>query len=373
MPTQEAVRRMLTLWTVDQYANVLSLLGSQYPDVLAHISAENDKDPKLKKVFVRNLSFDTGDEALRNAFAGFGAISEAVVIINKATGRSKGFGFVTFETAEDASKAIANSSIDIDGRTAYCNLAAQRDAGRGGSSRNDQQGPGGFGGGPSPGGFLPGASGVPPPGDTSQTKLFVRSLDFKTTSDGLRQAFSVFGAIKEAVVLEDKGTGQSKGYGFVTFETIDSAKAALVEPNKVIDGRVTISKLADAPNENRRSRGGGGGGYGGPPPRSNFGGPAYGHAPPMGGYQPAGPPPQSSWAPPPSPYGAQYSAPPVSGYQPPAQYAPPAAGAYGAPVATPGYGAPAATPGYGAPAATQGYGAAAGAPGGAPPAGQWGQ
>ena len=51
------------------------------------------------KVFVGGLSWDTNDEGLRNAFAGFGEVVEAKVITDRDTGRSRGFGFVTFADA----------------------------------------------------------------------------------------------------------------------------------------------------------------------------------------------------------------------------------------------------------------------------------
>ena len=60
-----------------------------------------------KKLFVGSLSWDTNDEGLRNAFAVHGEVSEAVVISDRDTGRSRGFGFVTFEDEEAADKAVA--------------------------------------------------------------------------------------------------------------------------------------------------------------------------------------------------------------------------------------------------------------------------
>ena len=60
-----------------------------------------------KKLFVGSLSWGTNDDALRDAFAVHGEISEAVVITDRDTGRSRGFGFVTFEDDEAADKALA--------------------------------------------------------------------------------------------------------------------------------------------------------------------------------------------------------------------------------------------------------------------------
>jgi len=59
-----------------------------------------------KKLFVGNLDWNTSEEELKSLFAGLGEIEEAIIITDHS-GRSKGFGFVTYRNAEDADKAIA--------------------------------------------------------------------------------------------------------------------------------------------------------------------------------------------------------------------------------------------------------------------------
>jgi len=61
-----------------------------------------------KKLFVGGLSWDTTDASLRKAFESHGEVREAKVITDRDTGRSRGFGFVTFLWDEDAKKAISN-------------------------------------------------------------------------------------------------------------------------------------------------------------------------------------------------------------------------------------------------------------------------
>lgn len=80
-----------------------------------------------KKLFVGGLSWDTTDEGLRQAFAPFGEISEAKVITDRDTGRSRGFGFVTFATDEDAKTAISKmDGTSLDGKTIKVNEAQER-------------------------------------------------------------------------------------------------------------------------------------------------------------------------------------------------------------------------------------------------------
>ena len=86
-----------------------------------------------KKLFVGSLSWGTNDDALRDAFAVHGEIREAVVITDRDTGRSRGFGFVTFEDEEAADKAIAAlNGTELDGRTIRVDVAQAKERSRGG-------------------------------------------------------------------------------------------------------------------------------------------------------------------------------------------------------------------------------------------------
>ncbi len=96
-----------------------------------------------KKLFVGNLSWNTGDEQLQDAFAQFGEILEARVITDRDTGRSRGFGFVTFENNEAGEKAMqAMHGSDLDGRPLRVNEATERrddDRGGGGGYRSQDR------------------------------------------------------------------------------------------------------------------------------------------------------------------------------------------------------------------------------------------
>ncbi|KAL1820689.1 hypothetical protein ACET3Z_015558 [Daucus carota] len=80
--------------------------------------------------------------------------------------------------------------------------------------------------------------------DTTLTKLFVGGLAWETQSPTLHSYFRQFGEILEAVVITDKNTGRSKGYGFVTFRDPESAKRACADPSPIIDGRRANCNLA---------------------------------------------------------------------------------------------------------------------------------
>ena len=101
-----------------------------------------------KKLFVGGLSWDTTDEGLRQAFASFGELAEVKVITDRETGRSRGFGFVSFEQEDDAKRAIAEmNGKTLDGRTLKVDAAEDKPRGEGRSGGGGQRGGGGYGGG----------------------------------------------------------------------------------------------------------------------------------------------------------------------------------------------------------------------------------
>ena len=79
------------------------------------------------KLYVGNLSWDTNDLGLRETFEAFGEVSDAVVISDRETGRSRGFGFVTFTDDDAASEAISKmDGAALDGRNIKVNQARER-------------------------------------------------------------------------------------------------------------------------------------------------------------------------------------------------------------------------------------------------------
>lgn len=91
-------------------------------------------------------------------------------------------------------------------------------------------------------------------------KLFVGNLSYSTTGEALKEAFSQAGAVESAVVINDKMSGRSKGFGFVEMSTEDEARAAIDMWNgKEIDGRaVTVNEARPMEERPRRdfNRGG---------------------------------------------------------------------------------------------------------------------
>jgi RNA recognition motif-containing protein len=83
-------------------------------------------------------------------------------------------------------------------------------------------------------------------------KLFVGSLPWSITSESLRELFAQYGEITEAMVITDRATGRSKGFGFVTFASEEDAKKALEMGGKEVEGRAIVVNVA-RPREDRRN------------------------------------------------------------------------------------------------------------------------
>jgi RNA recognition motif-containing protein len=80
-----------------------------------------------KKLFVGSLSWNTTSDQLRNAFAACGEVTEVKVVMNRDTGRSRGFGFVTYESEEGAARAIETlDGSTLDGRSIRVDRANER-------------------------------------------------------------------------------------------------------------------------------------------------------------------------------------------------------------------------------------------------------
>jgi RNA recognition motif-containing protein len=100
------------------------------------------------KLFVGNLSFNTTENDLQDAFAAFGTVTEANLMMDRMTNRPRGFGFVTMSSAEEAQKAIDGlNGKDMDGRALTVNIAKPREERTGGGGGRREYGGGGGGGG----------------------------------------------------------------------------------------------------------------------------------------------------------------------------------------------------------------------------------
>lgn len=214
--TVDDVRKIIELFTNDQLLEIVQNAAVRHAEVLEAVRSIADRDPAQRKLFVRGLGWDTTTEKLRAIFAAYGDIEEAVVILDKGTGKSKGYGFVTFKHVDGALLALKEPSKKIDGRMTVTQLAS---AGVQGQNTN---------------------SGV----DVSMRKIYVANVPYDMPAERLLAHFLSYGEIEEGPLGFDKATGKSKGFALFVYKTAEAARASLVDPIKTIDGRQLNCKLA---------------------------------------------------------------------------------------------------------------------------------
>jgi polyadenylate-binding protein len=174
---------------------------------------------KFTNVFVKNFGEEMDDEKLREICSGAGNIVSLKVMCDQE-GKSKGFGFVSFETPEEAEKAVTVlNGKDIEERKLYAGRAKKR-AERAAEvkaeiekKRQDR---------------INRFQGV---------NLYIKNLDDPIDDVRLREEFAPYGTISSAKVMKDE-KGNSKGFGFVCFSSPEEATKAVTEMN----GRILISK-----------------------------------------------------------------------------------------------------------------------------------
>lgn len=97
------------------------------------------------RIYVANISFSATNEDLRGHFANFGQVIDAKIMNDRDTGRSRGFGFITMATSEDAARAIDSlNNTDFLGRRLFVNVARDRDANGSSGAPNRNAPSGGF-------------------------------------------------------------------------------------------------------------------------------------------------------------------------------------------------------------------------------------
>ncbi|KAG9440287.1 hypothetical protein H6P81_020452 [Aristolochia fimbriata] len=190
---------------------------------------------KFNNVYVKNLSESTTDDDLKKIFGEYGNITSAV-IMREGDGKSKCFGFVNFENAEDAAQAVdAFNGKKFDDKDWYVGKAQKKSERemelKGRFEQNNKETVDKFQG----------------------VNLYLKNLDDSIDDEKLKELFSEFGKITSCKVMRDP-SGISRGSGFVAFSTPEEASRALGEMN----GKIVVSKplyvaLAQR-KEDRRAR-----------------------------------------------------------------------------------------------------------------------
>ncbi|GMI83676.1 POLY(A) BINDING PROTEIN 8, poly(A) binding protein 8 [Hibiscus trionum] len=190
---------------------------------------------KFNNVYVKNLSVSTSDEDLKTIFGEFGQITSAVVM-RELDGKSKGFGFVNFENADAAARAVESlNGKKFDDKEWYVGKAQKKSEREVDLKLRFEQS------------MKEAAEKV------QAANLYVKNLDDSISDEKLKELFSQYGAITSCKVMRDPN-GVSKGSGFVAFSTPEEASKALAEMNgKMVVGKPLYVALAQR-KEDRKAR-----------------------------------------------------------------------------------------------------------------------
>lgn len=165
------------------------------------------------KLFVGGLSWETTQENLQRYFARYGEIIDCVVMKNNETGRSRGFGFVTFADPSNVTVVLKNGPHTLDGRTIDpkpCNPRTLQKPKKGGGY-----------------------------------KIFLGGLPSNVTETDLRTFFGRYGKVTEVVIMYDQEKKKSRGFGFLSFEDEGSVDCVTNERYISLNGKQVEIKKAE--------------------------------------------------------------------------------------------------------------------------------
>lgn len=177
-----------------------------------------EKSKRFTNVYVKNFSDDIDtDEKLKDMFEVYGTVVSTRVM-HDDNGKSKGFGFVSFEEPEMAEKAVQElNNKEVNGKTLYVGRAQKKAERLAELKRKYEQ------------------MRMEKASRYQGVNLYVKNLDDTIDDDRLRKEFSPYGTITSAKVMTD-ATGRSKGFGFVCFSAPEEATKAVTEMNNRIVG-----------------------------------------------------------------------------------------------------------------------------------------
>ncbi|OAA79688.1 heterogeneous nuclear ribonucleoprotein HRP1 [Akanthomyces lecanii RCEF 1005] len=147
-------------------------------------------------MFIGGLNWETTDQSLRDYFSQFGEVVECTVMRDSNTGRSRGFGFLTFKDAKTVNTVMVKEHY-LDGKIIDPKRAIPRD---------EQE---------------------------KTSKIFVGGVSQDTTDQEFRDFFAQFGRVIDATLMMDKDTGRPRGFGFVTFESEAGVDACINIPLEI--------------------------------------------------------------------------------------------------------------------------------------------
>ncbi|KAL5831657.1 hypothetical protein ACOSQ4_017011 [Xanthoceras sorbifolium] len=232
---EEPLEKLLEPFGKEQLATLVKDAVSKYPDLMDSVWQMADMDPAHRKIFVHGLGWDTTAETLKAEFGKYGEIEDCKAVMDRVSGKSKGYAFILFKHRSGARKALKQPQKKIGNRMTSCQLASA---------------------GPVP---APPPT-APPVSEYTQRKIFVSNVSGDLEPEKLLEFFKQYGEIEEGPLGLDKHTGRPKGFALFVYKSVESAKRALEEPHKNFQGHTLhCQKAIDGPKPGKQAYGGGAG------------------------------------------------------------------------------------------------------------------
>ncbi|KAF2821666.1 RNA-binding domain-containing protein [Ophiobolus disseminans] len=176
------------------------------------------------KMFIGGLNWETTEESLKEYFSQYGEVSECTVMRDSATGRSRGFGFLTFRDPKCVNTVMVKEHY-LDGKIIDPKRAIPRE---------EQE---------------------------RTSKIFVGGVSQEATEEDFTKFFKQFGRVVDATLMMDKETGRPRGFGFVTFDGDAAVDATLRQPLQILGKPIEVKRAQ--PRGNMRDDEGGDKKFGG--------------------------------------------------------------------------------------------------------------
>ncbi|KAK1586614.1 hypothetical protein Q3G72_004256 [Acer saccharum] len=235
---EEPIDKVLEPFGKEQLATLVKDAVNKYPDFMNSVWQMADMDPAHRKIFVHGLGWDTTAETLKSEFSRYGEIEDCKAVMDRVSGKSKGYAFILFKHRSGARKALKQPQKKIGNRMTSCQLAST---------------------GPVP---APPPT-APPVSEYTQRKIFVSNVSADLEPEKLLEFFNQFGEVEEGPLGLDKNTGRPKGFALFVYKSVESAKKALEEPHKTFQGHTLhCQKAIDGPKPGKQQGYAGGAGAG---------------------------------------------------------------------------------------------------------------
>lgn len=180
------------------------------------------------KLYLGNLDYNTSEQRLRDVFSEFGVVTDVLIPVIRDTNRPRGFAFVTLDSRDAATQAIAQrDQTELDGRTIRVNESrprGQQDLSNGGFNMDGHE----------------------------NVKLYVGNLPFDADEGTVRDLFARFGQVVDYFRPTERFSDKVRGFAFITMPAAEAESASLELDGEELDGRIIRVKEAQPKGMRRR-------------------------------------------------------------------------------------------------------------------------